>query len=386
MHWFERRIRQYEHRRWTTDDNRRVMPFHWGLEHIGGDPDTADPAAYVREYSKWAIEHSREWYAVTPASDYSLDAEGVLTFTSSIESAWPENNRVHAQFFPAGANGTSGIVPGGGNGAHRNGGGEKNGSSNGAGNAASSGNSNGSGNGFVARPAVVLLPNWNAKWHGQRGLCEWLQRIGVSVLRLSLPYHDRRMAKGHERADQLVGPNIGLTLQANRQAVQDTRRCLRWLEQQGFNRLGILGTSIGSSVGYITLVHDEAVRAGGFFHVSTHFADVVSRGMTTTHVWEGLRGHVTVDDLREFWAPVSPMPYVERGMGAGRNAFMVYGKYDPTFLPELTEQMLAALRANDSTPRTLELHCGHYSLELAPFSYVAGYRMLTYLRSTLLAR
>jgi hypothetical protein len=412
MHWFERRIRQYEHRRWTTDDNRRVMPFHWGLEHIGGDPNAADPAAYVREYSKWAIEHSREWYAVTPATDYSLDAEGVLTFTSSIESAWPENNTVHAQFFPAGAKGTSGIMPGGGVSGgidtHRNGrasgrfeprrseggaspaptksafAGATNGSSNGAAHGASRGESSkANGNGAGLRPAVVLLPNWNAKWHGQRGLCEWLQRIGVSVLRLSLPYHDRRMAKGHERADQLVGPNIGLTLQANQQAVQDTRRCLRWLESVGFNRLGILGTSIGSSVGYITLVHDDALRAGGFFHVSTHFADVVSRGMTTTHVWEGLRGHVTVDELREFWAPVSPMPYVERGMGAGKNAFMVYGKYDPTFLPELTEQMLAALRKNDATPRTLELHCGHYSLELAPFSHIAGYKMLTYLRSTL---
>ena len=389
MHWFERRIRQYERRRWTTDDNRRVMPFDWGLEHIGGDPNTADPAAYVREYSKWAIEHSREWYAVTPATDYSLDAEGVLTFTSSIRSAWPENNKVHAQFFPAGNKGTSGEIPDWGAAAvangDRNGASAKNGASHGAahGTGRAASNASANGNGFVARPAVVLLPNWNAKWHGQRGLCEWLQRIGVSVLRLSLPYHDRRMARGHERADQLVGPNIGLTLQANRQAVQDTRRCLRWLEQQGFNRLGILGTSIGSSVGYITLVHDDALRAGGFFHVSTHFADVVSRGMTTTHVWEGLRGHVTVDELREFWAPVSPMPYVERGMGAGKNAFMVYGKYDPTFLPELTEQMLAALRANDATPRTLELYCGHYSLELAPFSHIAGYRMLTYLRSTL---
>jgi len=230
---------------------------------------------------------------------------------------------------------------------------------------------------------VLLLPNWNAKWHGQRGLCEWLQRIGISVLRLSLPYHDRRMAKGHERADQLVGPNIGLTLHANRQAVQDSRRCLRWLEQQGFSRLGILGTSIGSSVGYITLVHDDALRAGGFFHVSTYFADVVSQGLTTNHVWESLRHHVTVDELREFWAPVSPMPYVERGLGAGKNAFMVHGKYDPTFLPELTAQMLAALRRNGAHPRTLELHCGHYSLELPPFSHIAGYRMLTFLRSAL---
>ncbi len=337
MHWFERRIRRYEHRRWTTDDNRRVQPFHWGLEHIGGDPDDPNPRQFVHQYAQQAIESSAEWYATTPATDYRLDEGNVLTFTSSIVSPWPENNTVYGQFFP----------------------GKKGG------------------------PAVLLLPNWNAKWHGQRGLCEWLQRIGISVLKMSMPYHDRRMAKGHERADQIVGPNIGLTLQANRQAVQDARRCLRWFEQQGFTSLGILGTSIGSSVGYITLVHDSALRAGGFFHVSTYFADVVSQGMTTTHVWESLRHHVTVDELRDYWAPVSPMPYVERGLGAGKNAFMVYGKYDPTFIPELTHQMLAALRRHNANLQTLELHCGHYSLELPPFSHIAGYRMLTFLRSAL---
>ena len=82
-------------------------------------------------------------------------------------------------------------------------------------------------------------------------------------------------------------------------------------------------------------------------------------------------------------APISPMPYVERGMGAGRNCFMVYGKYDPTMLPELTRQMLDSLRCNGAAPRTLGLHCGHYSLELSPFSYIAGYRMLAFLRGAL---
>lgn len=337
MHWFERQIRRYEHRRWSTDDNRRVQPFDWGLEHIGGDPRDPDPAAFVRRYARQAMANSHEWFATTPADDYRLDAENVLSFSSSMQSLWPENDIVHARLFP--------------------------------------------GRGKDA--AVLVLPNWNAKWHGQDGLCEWLQRLGITALKLSLPYHNRRMAQGHERADQLVGPNIGLTLQANRQAVQDSRRCLRWLEQQGFTKLGILGTSIGSSVGYITLVHDAALKAGGFFHVSTYFADVVSQGMTTNHVWEGMRQHVTVDELREFWAPISPMPYVERGMGAGKNAFMVYGKYDPTFLPALTQEMLAALRRHGATPKTVELHCGHYSLELAPFSYIAGYRMLTFLRSSL---
>src|ERR1700682_222136 len=337
MNWLERNIHRYEHTLWTTDDNRRVRPFSWGLEHIGGSPDEPHPTEFLRRYAKSAIESSREWFATTPANDYRLDKENVLTFTSAIQSAFPENNTVHAQLFPAKKKGA----------------------------------------------AVLVVPNWNARWHGQLGLCQWIQRLGITALKMSLPYHDRRMAKGHERADQICGPNIGLTLQANRQAVLDARRCLRWLEQSGYTRLGILGTSIGSSVGYITLVHDEALRAGGFFHVSTYYADVVRQGMTTSHVWESLRHHVTVDELRDYWAPISPMPYVERGMGAGRNCFMVYGKYDPTMLPQLTRQMLDSLRRHGATPRVLELACGHYSLELYPFSYIAGYRMLTFLRQAL---
>jgi dienelactone hydrolase len=345
--WFERKIRRYEHRRWTTDDNRRVQPFHWGLEHIGGSPGDPDPGAFVHQYARNAIEHSRDWFATTPATDYKVGPNNVLSFTSSIESPWPENNTVYAQIFPArGAPSRSGLPN-------------------------------------KRTPAVLLLPNWNAKWHGQLGLCEWLQRFGITVLKMSMPYHDRRMAKGHERADQICGPNIGLTLQANCQAVRDARRCLRWLEQQGHTKLGILGTSLGSSVGYITLMHDEAIKAGGFFHFSTYYADVISQGMTTNHVWEGLRNHVTVDELRDYWAPISPIPYVERGMGADRHSFLVYGKYDPTMLPRLSRQMLDSLRRHGAQPRTLELPCGHYSLELAPFSYIAGYRMLTFFRDSL---
>jgi hypothetical protein len=346
MHWLERRIRRYEHRRWTTDDNRRVQPFEWGLEHIGGDPSDPNPGEFISNYSKKAIENSAEWFATSPASDYHLDANNVLSFTSAIESPWPENNAVHARLWPARRDWKPPIKA-------------------------------------RAGSALLVLPNWNAKWQGQDGLCDWISRFGITALKMSMPYHNRRMAMGHERADQICGSNIGLTLQANRQAVLDARRCLRWLEQQGYTRIGILGTSLGSSIGYITLMHDKAVKAGGFFHFSTYFADVVSQGMTTNHVWEGLREHVTVNELRDYWAPISPMPYVERGMGADRKSFLVYGKYDPTMLPELSREMLQALRRHGAHPRSLALHCGHYSLELAPFSYIAGYRVLAFLRSAL---
>jgi hypothetical protein len=346
MHWFERRVRRYEHRRWTTDDNRRVQPFAWGLEHIDGAASETDPAGFVRAYARRAIEKSEEWFATTPASDYRLDSENVLTFSSAIASPWVENNTVHARLWPA----RRGWRPP-----------------------------------TKAKPgaALLVLPNWNAKWQGQDGLCDWVSRFGITALKMSMPYHNRRMAWGHERADQICGPNIGLTLQANRQAVLDARRCLRWLEQQGYSRIGILGTSLGSSIGYITLMHDAAVKAGGFLHFSTYFADVVSQGMTTNHVWEGLREHVSLEELRAFWAPISPIPYVERGLGKDRRSFLVYGKYDPTMLPELSRTMIECLREHGARPGTLELPCGHYSLELAPFSYIAGYRVLAFLRHAL---
>ena len=130
-------------------------------------------------------------------------------------------------------------------------------------------------------PAVVLLPNWNAKWHGQRGLCEWLQRIGITVLRLSLPYHDRRMAKGHERADQLWPEH-----RPDPPGQPPSRPgCPPLPTLAGTTRLHPPGHP-GHQPRFLGrlhhLVHDEALRAGGFFHVSTYFADVVSQGMTTT--------------------------------------------------------------------------------------------------------
>ena len=267
-------------------------------------------------------------YHAAPARDCRL-GDRVLTFTSAVRSPWAENNLVHARLFAVSKTG----------------------------------------------PAVVLLPQWNAKWDVQVNLCRWLNRMGITVLRLSMPYHDRRAIPGHERADYLVGPNIGLTLQANRQAVLDTRRGLLWLAQQGYGKLGIVGTSIGSAVGFITMAHDPLVRAGAFLHVSTYFADVVRTGMNTSHVWEGLREHVSGDELRRFWSPISPYPYVPQMHGSTQKMLMVAGSYDLTFLPEFSEEIIRKVRAEGIESEVLRLPCGHYSLELAPFSYPAAVQM-----------
>ena len=327
--------------RWAQEPNRRTLPFAWGLEHIGGSPNGPDPRAFLDRFVDETIAHSDGWFAATPATDYSL-RDNVLTFTSQIVSPWSENNTVYGQVFPArrSPNHTRG-------------------------------------------PAVVVLAQWNARWEEQQGVCRWLNRLGITAVKMSLPYHDRRAIPGHPRGDHLVGPNIGLTIQANRQAVVDVRRTLRWLEAQGYGPLGIVGTSIGSCIGFITMCHEPAIQAGAFLHVSTYFGEVVSQGLTTINVWEPMKQYISREAARRYWSPISPFPYVSKLHGAGKSILAITGLYDPTFSPALTNKFLGELDRNHVACQHISLPCGHYSLGVKPFSHIAGYRFGTFLRRAL---
>ena len=333
--WYEQKIRAYEHRRWADEKNRRTLSFAWGLEHIGGQANDRNPRAYLNDFVTRTLSNSEEWFSPQSPGDYQFTPaheapgeSGVLTFTSPIESPWPVNNTVHARFFPA----------------------------------------------HSAGPAAIVLSQWNAKWHEQIAVCRWLQKLGISALRMSLPYHDRRAIPDHPRGDHLVGPNIGLTLQANRQAVCDVRAALRWLESRGYDKLGIVGSSIGSSLAFITLAHEPKLRAGVHLHVSTYFGDVVANGLTTSNVWEPIRAQMNLEELRRYWLPISPFPYISKLAGSRKKLLAVTADYDPTFWPDLSAEFIAALRNEGVQSQALHLPCGHYSLDEPPFSYIAGLR------------
>lgn len=337
MKILEEKIRRYEQMRWAQEPDRRMLPFEWGLEHVGGRVNDPRPREFLARFSEETVAHSDEWYASTPGTDYSLSADNVLTFTSQVASPWPANNVVHGQFFRARRRG----------------------------------------------PAVVVLAQWNARWEEQQASCRWLNRLGISAIKLSLPYHDQRAIPGHPRADYLVAPNIGLTLQANRQAVLDVRRVIWWLKQEGYDRIGILGTSVGSCIGFIAMAHDPFVRASAHLHVSTFYGDVVATGLTTKNVWESLRTNVSRDELRRYWLPISPSPYFAKVHGAGKRVLAISGRYDPTFWPEFTSDFVNAMQSDGVAFESLSLPCGHYSLGAAPFKYAVGYRFGTFLRRAL---
>ena len=320
------------------NDNRIVHPFGWGVEFIKENPNGEDPRQVFRAYTKKVLADSDEFFHLPEINDYKLNGEQ-LTWTSAIETTSPENNTAYARFF-----------------LH-----EKD-----------------------KKAAVVILPHWNAKAGTYFDLCKVFNRVGVSALRLTLPYHEERMPPELERADYLVAPNVGRTLQSLRQSVVDTRAAVAWLKQQGYEKVGIVGTSIGSCVGFFAFAHDLQIDAAVFNHVSGYVADVVWQGLSTYHVKQGLENDITLDELREFWLPISPMVYMEKlAKMPPRPQRYIYTLYDLTFPVNLSRDMMRALREHGIKHDAVKIPCGHYTLGEKPWVYLDGWKIVSYLRKYL---
>ena len=330
FHAWERRLASV-----TTD--RVVREFDRGLDWIPGHTDLHDWVSEV-------MTDTDRFFTPPPTSDYSLSAKSpegdrLLTFPTAFPTPHVANNTAYCRYFEARA--TRG----------------------------------------APRAAVLVLPQWNADNGGHVGLCRLLNWSGMSALRLSLPYHHQRMPPELGRADYIVSANVARTVQVCRQAVLDARRAIAWLAAEGYERIGILGTSLGSCLALLTTAHEPLIRAEALNHISPYFADVVWRGLSTEHVRRGLDGHIELDALRALWKPISPRWYLDRLHD--RQTLLVYAKYDLTFPVDLSEDLVREFGERNVPHEVAVLPCGHYSTGKAPFKYLDGWILTRFLKRAL---
>ena len=357
----------WEHRLTSVDNNRVVRPLEWGVEWArdwpcrnGWRPGQAvnDPEKFLVDFNRRIVAASDEFYSYSRPNDFRLERREVqvfstrevpdlkleakvkgtfaefLRFTSPVTTPYGENNLVNARWFPA-----------------------------------------------RGRRAVILLPHWNADAIAYVSLCRVLNMLGIAVLRLSMPYHDIRMPAEIRRADYAVSANIGRTLDAVRQGVVDIRSCLDWLEQQGYSDFGIIGTSLGSCYAFIAAAHESRLRMAAFNHASTYVADVVWHGQSTRHIRQGLETEIDLDRLRRMWLAVSPMSYFKQFSRWPRKSLIIYAKYDLTFLPELSRDVVDEFERRDLDHKVVVLPCGHYTMGEAPYSYMDGWPLASFMRT-----
>jgi hypothetical protein len=359
---------EWENRLTSVDNNRVVRPLEWGVEWARDWPcrngygpgyyKEENPEKFLRDYNRRIVAASDEFYSYLRPADFRLERREVqvfstrevpdkkleqnvrgtqadfLRFTSAVLTPYAENNQVNARWFPA-----------------------------------------------RGRRALVLLPHWNADAIAYTSLCRALNWLGIAVLRLSMPYHDIRRPAEIARADYAVSANIGRTLDACRQGVADVRCCLDWLEQQGYGRLGVVGTSLGSCYAFLAAAHDPRIRVAAFNHASTYFADVVWHGQSTRHIREGLEPQIDVKRLRELWAAVSPMSYFSQFARWPKKSLVIYAKSDLTFLPHFSREVVGEFERYRLDHKVVVLPCGHYTTGEAPYKYLDGWHLASFLRT-----
>ena len=102
--------------------------------------------------------------------------------------------------------------------------------------------------------------------------------------------------------------------------------------------------------------------------------DGYRRGLSTEHVRQGLDGHVSLQDLRAFWRPISPWSYLDR-VSSERRTLLVYARYDLTFPVDLSRTLVEEWRRRDPSAAIAVLPCGHYSTGRAPFKFLDGWHL-----------
>ncbi|NOT46127.1 MAG: hypothetical protein HOP17_00050, partial [Acidobacteria bacterium] len=159
-------LKRYMHNRERhfamLNDNRTVQAFEWGAEFVTDHLNGHDPKSILSEFSNRVVANSDDYFAAPVGIKFSLESRlypstaslsaeelktppdqiemPVLNWKSAVETISIENNTAYAAYFP-----------------HPD-----------------------------KRAAVIILPHWNAKAGTYFDLAKFLNKVGLSALRLTL--------------------------------------------------------------------------------------------------------------------------------------------------------------------------------------------------------
>ena len=373
--WYADWMIRWETELTTRDTNRVVRPLEWGFDWLAdfsplaaeSRDDMPDALARMIAINHDIVARGETFYGYTTPTDFRLEerhpelfptnvrpetlaqaqqvredaASGktgpakFLRFTSPVRTKYPENDIVNARWYPETQHKDS----------------------------------------KRKKQAIVVLPQWNADAFSHNALCQIFNRFGVAGLRLSKPYHDIRRPAELERSDYAVSSNIGRTIAATRQAVVDIRACIDWLQSQGYEQFGVMGTSLGSCYAFMAAAFDPRLKVCAFNHASTNFGDVIWQGQSTRHVHTAFeRAGLSQDDVREIFTAISPSSVMERfAADKTRQSLVVYAPWDLTFPRHLSLDVLANFKARGVKFERRILPCGHYTTGETPYKYIDGW-------------
>jgi dienelactone hydrolase len=229
-----------------------------------------DPADDVPEQFRLAAHTFRFEQRLTHHLAHSGITVYAVTFPSPVETRSAQNNTVHAEFF----------APVGG----------------------------------TSRPAAIVLDILDGKGVVSRGEAVWLAANGVPALVVTLPYYGPRRPPGTPL--RLLSPDVSASVANVRQAVLDCRRAVAWLAARPEvdpNRIGVVGTSLGSFIGGLVAAAEPRVSAACLLLGGGGLVDAFYDHPKAGPVLAALRLiGIGKDELKAAIAQADPLTYADR--------------------------------------------------------------------------
>jgi dienelactone hydrolase len=212
-------------------------------------------------------------------------------------------------------------------------------------------------NGTGPFPAAVVLDILGGDQTLARVQSRYLAKKGIACLFVQMAYYGPRRPAG--KKIRLIMPDIDHSLGAVRQTVLDIRRAAAWLACQSEidpERLGIIGTSLGSFMGSLTAEMEPrfkkvAIVLGGGGVVDAFYDHPY--GAPVRLVWEALGGSKA--KLQARIAIADPITCAENLRN--RSVIMVGASHDEIVPPSATRRMWEAA----DRPKIIWFDAGHYS-------------------------
>jgi dienelactone hydrolase len=253
-----------------------------------------------------------------------LPISGVDVFTvrfpSPVQSPYPENNTVYAEYYrPA----TGGHVK-------------------------------------APFPCVVVLDITGGDQKLSRVIARHLAQNGIGGLFVQMAYYGPRRSAGTSK--RLLSYDLAHTFEAIRQTVLDLRRAAAWMAARpeiDKNNLGIMGTSLGSFMAALTAEMEPrygrvAVLLGGGGFVDAYYEH--PQAIPFVRVFEALGGNKEM--AARFIAPVDPLTCAENLKD--RKLLIVAAKSDEIVPPRMAKNLWNA----SGRQHIVWLNAGHYSAVL----------------------
>jgi len=240
-----------------------------------------------------------------------------LTFPSPIKSATPENNTVWAEYYRPKSKGPF--------------------------------------------PCVIVLDITAGDQSLSRMIAGHLAQNGIGGLFVQMAYYGPRRPPGSKL--RLMSPDLNHTTQAVRQTVLDLRRATAWMESRpeiDKNRLGIMGTSLGSFMAALTAEMEPKLKGvgvmlGGGGFVDAYYDD--PRAAPYRKVWEAFGGNK--EKVARLLAPIDPITHAE--LLKDRRVLIIAAKKDEIVPPKMAE---ALWKATGQQKIVWFNNAGHYTAAL----------------------